>query len=134
MRKKININTKKLTMQKKIRYKVVKKRTRYGCTIHGSSLYALKYTTKTMVFARPETIGVICFDTLDNAERFITRYHLYDDTCKIVEVLPIGRGRRNPILYSTRHLNYLYNGGLDESYEMVPPRGTVCYPGVYVTE
>jgi len=137
--KKISLNTKKLKMQKKIRYKIIKKRTRYSCAINGSSLYALKYPPKTMVFARPETMGVFCFDTLKSARAFLNRHYYYMKNCKIVKVLPIGKGTMRDEIYLINQMKEMYNdlmknSPVDYGYLMSAPYGTMSYPGVYVIE
>ena len=124
----------KLKRQKTIRYKVVKASSRYSCMVHGATKYALKYEPETEVHARPETLGVMCFDTYKNAYRLIHQHHYYRDNCIIIKVIPMGRGKIPILLGSPKRLNEFYTLGCENLNHLIPPKGTICYPAVYVLE
>ena len=87
----------------------------------------------TEVHARPETLGVMCFDTYKNAYRLIHQHHYYRDNCIIIKVIPMGRGSSPLIIGSPSRLDQYYEGN-DWYRSLVPPAGTVCYPAVYVVD
>lgn len=123
----------KLKKQKKIRFKVVKASSRYSCMVHGASKYALKYDPETEVHARPETLGVMCFDTYKSAKRLIHTHYYYRENCMIVKVIPMGRGSSPLTMGSPSQLVRYYEH--DDWYRsLIPPDGTICYPAVYVVD
>jgi hypothetical protein len=123
---------KKLKRQKKIRFKVVKHRTRYSCVVHGSSKYGLKYDPKTEVHALPETLGVICFTTYKKAYNFIRQHWYYGENCMIIKVIPMGKGSTPQDMGPPSRLHDFYTHGAVS--HMTPPDGTICYPAVYVVD
>lgn len=127
------MKTIKLKRQKTVRYKVVKKRTRYSCSLNGNSSYALQYEKKTEVHARPETIGVMCFKTYIDAEDFVQGHWWWRENCKIIAVIPMGKGHYEETVGPPRRLKEYYIGALT-CYELTPPDGTICYPAVYVVD
>ena len=122
----------KLKKQKTIRFKVIKAGSRYSCMVHGANKYALKYDPETEVHARPETLGVMCFDTYKNAKRLIHQHHYYRENCMIVKVIPLGRGSSPRLIGSPQRLDDYYEK--DDWYHLIPPDGTICYPAVYVVD
>ena len=129
------MTTHELKRQKTKRYKVVKSKIRYSCAINGRSKYALQYLPGTEVYARSETIGVMCFKNYKWADLFISRNYLYWSHCKIVEVLPMGKGRVPNLIANPSQLDIYYNDRpLYIGYYswMIVPEGTICYPAVYV--
>jgi hypothetical protein len=131
------MKTTKLKRQKTVRYKVVKKRSRCSCSIHGHSKYSLKYEKETEVHARPETMGVMCFKRLEEAEFFMHRHPWRNENFRILKVIPMGKGTIVDEISVPRQLNeYYHNEQVNHCYyQMLPaPCGTICYPAVYVTE
>jgi len=125
-------------MPRKVRYKVVKRRTRNSAVINGNSRYSIKYEKGADVFAREETLGVFVFTNRRAAESwawYIDRDH-EDDEIIILRVLPIGKGktpqRISPSI-DTDVLNLFYNDE-DYHYMNVPHDYTLCYPGVHVLD
>lgn len=121
-----------LKRQKKIRFKVVKHKTRYSCVVHGKSKYALKYNVDEEVHALSETLGVMCFTTYKLAYAFLRQHWYYANNCMIVRVIPIGRGSTPQDMGPPSRLNDFYSHG--SVSHMVPPDGTICYPAVYVVD
>ena len=122
----------KLKKQKTIRFKVIKKSSRISCTINGNSKYALKYNEGEEVIARSETVGVMCFRTITDAQNFIDHSWWFQEKFKIVKVKPLGRMKKLVNMGYPNRLNDFYNGGIFSGN--IPIRGTVCYPGVHVLE
>jgi len=124
----------------KIKYKVVKRRTRKSAMINGNSKYALEYKDGWTVYADAKTVGVIVFETaaaaidwawIWNTDR-ISGGPLKD--LIVLKVLPVGRGKR---------INWLANGietdTLDDFYRDMEnvawaeaPNRSMAYPGVQV--
>lgn len=128
MKAKLNLKRIKTT-----RFKVVKAASRYSCMVHGSTKYALKYDPETAVYALPETLGVMCFDTYKNAYKLIRQHWYYGENCMIIKVIPMGRGRRPKSIGSPTRLKEYYEE--DHWYRsLIPPDGTICYPAVYVVD
>ena len=107
-----------------IRYKVL--RDRSSCYACGD--FRLEYLKGTTVKAIPGTLGIMVFDTYENADVFATYKH------HIVKVKPIGRGKKRPSICTwtgTIDLNYFYE---DKNKGIHSPPGTICYPAVEVLE
>jgi len=131
---------KKLPRQKIIRYKIVKKYSRYSCTISGKSKYGLKYIKGQDVYALPETIGAICFTSKKYAKKFIQRHFYFDNNCMVIRVIPLGKGHFPEFMVRPKELKYFYSEDLNVKYdiddlgEIDIPRGSICYPGVHVLD
>lgn len=145
---------------KTIRWKVVRedpKGKRISCL--AKKEFSLAYTKGKRVEATPHSMGIMCFDTRRNAERFflLLQYKMAtsDPTTEdrrlmetdfvpmIVKVRPIGRGWKpryiNSIFGATdiRHVcDRIKRHGLIKTItEMLyddPPKGTICYHEVEV--
>lgn len=129
------MNTQKLKRQKNIRYKVIKQRSRYSCSINGNSPFAIKYVKGKEIYALPYTLGIMTFETLSNAQAWLASSYYYIETLKIIKVIPIGRGRRVQEIVSPSRLKEFYGNDpslIDEFNKYSAPHGTICYPGVYV--
>lgn len=110
----------------KVVYKVVKRKTRYSCMLNGRTCkLALKYEKGTIVKAPEYTLGIFCFNTFDNAHRFAA-----DENCKILEVEPIGKGKRWRFIYSYYQLITSYQNKKTRTLHV--PEGTICFPAVKV--
>jgi len=118
-----------------IRYKVIKisyfTDKRISCFAEGK--YSRNYTKGRTVKASPSTLGIMVFDTEENAKRFICNpnYGL-----RIIRVNPIGRGKRPKYIskyFESDRLSYFYTSK-DFRLEASPPLGTICYPAVKVLE
>jgi hypothetical protein len=120
-----------LTKQKTIRFKVVKASSRYSCMVHGSTKYALKYEPGTDVYAIEGTLGVMCFDTYENAMKLIHQHYYFGRNCMVIKVQPMGRGYRPKEVGSPTRLDDYYKK-IDWYRSLIPPAGTICYPGVHV--
>lgn len=113
-----------------IRYKVVDQ-DRKSCFANGE--FRLFYAKDTTVLAVGNTYGVMTFDSLTNAQIFVSKYSPW---LQIIKVKPIGRGKRRKYI-SGDQSNY----GIDNFYKrrvkvfgMPSPKGTICYPAVKVLE
>lgn len=121
-----------------IRYKVVSKSYR-SAILPYQSPFSLKYEIGTKVMASKETIGVMCFKTLNDAIDFATGFY----NARILRVKPIGKGKSPKQI---ANLNF-YRGktyAIKSFYERIVkgfgnyygtgtvPDGTICYPGVKV--
>lgn len=143
---------KKLKRLKCTRYKVVKKN-RVSCVINGNSPYSLKYLPGTEVYARPETLGIMTFETKESAYKWKCKMFA-PSGLKVIEVIPMGRGKFPQWIAPPRSLKKFYdaaerhgsvrNFALSEErrlsyYTFTPtfrfasaPDKTLCYPAVYV--
>jgi hypothetical protein len=131
------MKTTKLERQKTVRYKVVKRRSRGSCSLNGNSKYSLKYKKETEVHARPETVGVMCFVNFEDAKFFMRRHPWLGEHLMILKVIPMGKGKRIDEISVPRKLNEYYHSEQVNHchfYILPAPRGTICYPAVYVTE
>lgn len=127
------MKTTKLKRHKTVRYKVVKRKSRRSCSINGNSKYSLKYEKGIEVHARPETMGVMCFKKLEEAEYFTRRHPWLNENFMTLKVIPMGKGKTVDDISVPRKLNDYYNQ-LGYCHVMQAPRGTICYPAVYVME
>ena len=126
----------RLQRQKIKRFKVIKSRSRYSAVVNGKSQYSLKYEPGTEVYALPETMGIMCFTSHKKADKWIRTHYYYWGNCRIIEVIPMGKGRIPEVIASPQKLALWYNNR--DHYRtfnhslLTPPDGTICYPAVYV--
>lgn len=125
-------------MNKVIRYKVVDIRDgrRYSCIVDGGP-YRLEYPEDTIVTAPKETLGIMTFETREQAEDFMASGQ------RILKVRAIGKGKRpNRLIHyfaMTTMTKLLYKFELSYARHVsngstIPPLGTICYPAVEVLE
>ena len=133
--------------QKKVRFKVVKRRTRMSAIINGNSSYARRYVAGQEVYATPGTLGIFVFKNKtaawDWADCWVRRrngYWWYEKDLIVIPVLPIGRGSN--IEHASLHVDsdrladFYRTPDSERSslvYAEVPDR-TMAFPGVYVLE
>ena len=124
----------------RIKYKVVKRKSRMSAMINGNSKYARKYLDGHAVRAHGGTVGILVFDTLTAAEQWADVWNqphqLIGDAKDLIvlQVIPIGRGKRITFLANgidTKELDRFYNRG-DYYYSAECPDRTMAYPGVHV--
>jgi len=121
-------------------YKVIKGRTRMSAIINGRSKYGRLYKKGETVYAEPDTLGIMCFKTKEEAVNFSMdlsgwNYH-HTKNFKVVRVKPIGK--RKKIDYISKFLtsNCLDNfySNVRETVMATAPNGTIGYPGVFVVD
>lgn len=134
-------------MQRLTRYKfkVVKVKSRISAMINGNSSFALRYLRGTDVWAREDTIGIMVFKTITDADHFAwswSKDNWWSGACKelrILRVLPYGKGLYPSLISAHVDAEYLrnyYHYEQDRDYVDVnsPPDGTMCYKGVHVVD
>ena len=120
----------------KVRYKVVKRKSRRSAMINGNSKYSLLYHRGAVVKAPEGTLGIFVFTTETMAEYWAHRWgnHYYEPKdLMVIEVEPIWRGRKKFGFISdgvmTEDLDDFYkNRGLAAT----APEGSMVYPSVRV--
>lgn len=130
-----------LVRGKKVRYKVIKRRTRKSALINGNSRFSLTYEKGRDVFAREDTLGVFVFTNRKSAEDWLWNFDIdhEEEELILVRVIPIGRGKTPNSIASgvrTENLEYFYKDE-EEGYWTLfntPPDQTLCYPGVHVLD
>ena len=133
--------------QKKIRFKVVKRRTRMSAIINGNSSYARRYIAGQEVYAPEGTLGIFVFKNKTDAWqwadcwiRYKNGHWWYEKDLIVIPVLPIGRGKE--ILYASLHVDSdrladFYRTPDSERPNLMfaeVPDKTMAFPGVYVLE
>ena len=128
-----------------IRYKVVIRKTRESIIgmLHNrpkKSSYILKYKKGTIVTAPKNTVGILVFKTLSNAEKFM---EIYSDPTyyKILKIEGIGKGKTIKRLFSdgdswgffTSLVVSVFNEN-PMMQKMSAPVGTMAYKAVRVLE
>lgn len=114
-----------------IRYKIVTV-DRGSCALDPYDFpdYYKKYQKNTIVKATDGSLGIFCFDTIENATEFRR------GTTLIVKVKSIGKGKRIKNRAITTHslefFNF-YNRKRNSKCHIIP-KGTICYPAVEVLE
>ena len=114
-----------------IRYKIVRSNRR-SYIVSEQSKHSLVYTKGTIVKENKKGLGIMCFETREQASKFITCGESY----KIIKVRPIGRGRK------VKKVAYVFKNVMLEKCilgffnKSIPPRtspfGTICYDSVEV--
>lgn len=124
----------------KVKYKVVKRRSRMSAMVNGNSKYAVKYIDGARSYADENTLGIFVFETLSAAEDWAwvwnDRTSAYDQhkDLIIIKVHPIGKGKRvrfvapDPI---TETLDIFYRD-YENTHMTECPNRTMGYPGVHV--
>ena len=121
----------------KMKYKVVKRRSRMSAMINGNSKYARKYLDGEAVYAHGNSLGVFVFETLTAAESWASAWwNGYNDgkDLIILQVIPIGRGKRITWIadgVETETLDDFY-ADYQNSLHITAPDRTMAYPGVHV--
>lgn len=125
----------------KPKYKVVKRRSRMSAMVNGNSKYARQYLADTTVHAHGETVGIMVFHTFHQAKSWIEPWNMSSDKdLAIIKVMPIGRGKRVSWLsggVATEDIEQFYTEASQMGHNspwILPPAGTMAYPGVYVME
>lgn len=125
----------------KVKYKVVKRKTRMSAMVNGNSKYAVRYIDGYNVYAPRNTLGIMVFETLTAADDFtwMWNYGTYGRPSKdliILRVLPIGRGKKVRWIATdvdTDSIDSFYKyTGYDRDMLAEPPDRTMAYPGVTV--
>lgn len=122
----------------KIKYKVVKRRSRMSAMINGNSKYARRYLDGEAVYAHGETFGIFVFETLGEAESWAAAWFQGYDECKdliVLKVIPIGRGKKLSFIadgVDTETLDNFYGEPEEDRVYTYPPNRTMAYPGVHV--
>jgi len=112
-------------------YKVVTK-DRYSCIIPKKNPYCLEYIKDTIVEGIEGTLGVMCFETEEYANLFISnQYFKRPRSLMIIKVSLIGK-----ITYPEFISKWLYMTEIDKFYKVKytkaswnvlrPPGGTIC--------
>ncbi len=119
-----------------IKYKVVKNRR--SCIISPRTKYCLRYIKGRTIRARPETLGIMVFETKEQTRSFMLSNHLWKQTgVDVIEVKPVGRKLKLKLIsvieygYETEILNKFYRYPLEYGHHNFPD-GTQCYPAVKV--
>ncbi len=116
-------------------YKVVWKDDRSSLAI-TSRKYERYYLSGEVVEAEAGSLGVMCFETLQQAQDFAGHAvgANWEECCEIITVKPIGSGLKPP--YVSR---LVFEDELDAFYKgkgrvSKSPQGTICFRGVKVIE
>jgi len=103
------------------------------------SPFMLKYYPGQITKAIPNTMGIILFERLYQAENFIHFNCLNLELYKIRRVFPIGKKTIPDEVSELGYINIFYSVKHNPVTEMVhnspislPPIGTICYPAVIV--
>lgn len=116
-----------------IKWKVVKRNRK---SIATSGKYELTYEKGDVVEAVSGTLGIMCFDTKQQAIWLVRwMFHMNRNNTHILKVKPIGCGKR-PSLLCCRSENVsnmdMFYSNKSRVQEMMPLGGTICYPKVKV--
>lgn len=125
----------------KIRYKVVKVRTRYSAIVNGNSKYALRYTRGSVVKAPEGTMGIFVFKSQRDAYKWCVMLNSVDpwrDAWRfiVIKVLPLSRGKKVNFVHggvSTESLDnfYIERDGSEMHFASAPD-GTYAHQSVRV--
>lgn len=120
--------------KKKIVYKVVHSESRNSFGLIRYNRYCMYYPLKAIVKAIKGSVGIMCFETKESAEIFISHQYVWEkEELEIIDVRPIGKAN-----YPKSVSAQTTEGALNNFYEdeaivtMHPPKGTVCYKSVKV--
>lgn len=106
------------------------------------------YENNEIVEAEPGSLGIMTFEKRSQATEFITNHDLFPHNLLIKHVLPIGKGKKPPLiskLMSQEGLHEFYQRYAHFKKEWItvplkdtplntPPEGTLCYPAVKVLD
>ena len=127
-------------MEDRVYYKVVTKN-RLSCSMHTYELRSLcrKYEKGSIVEAAPNTVGILCFETQEDAASFVGGMGI---DFKILEVRGIGRKYKprwvgNPLSIETINAFYYWRDVKKKAlrdcrYKWCAPLGTICFQKVKV--
>ena len=121
----------------KVKYKVVKGKTRTSAIINGNSKYAIRYPKGETVYAGTNTMGILVFKTLKAARFWANQWiHYGRINFIILKVIPLGRGKTVKWIstdISTEGLDDFYD---DNEFTQMgsSPGDTMAYPGVHVID
>lgn len=127
-----------MSKKRKIRYKVVKRKTRYSAIINGNSKYALKYEKGAIVEALPGTLGIMLFKNETDAILWCNQlnYELWEDKqYRVVRVIPLCNGKKRHFIchdISTEGLDEYYSDSSGSAGHA--PDGTFCHMKVKVLD
>jgi len=120
--------------KKKVVYKIVQSEHRNSFSVVEFNRYCKHYYPNTIVKAVKGTLGVMCFETKEDAKGFINSQCVWvEEELDIIDVRPIGKAHYpKSICAQTEEdvLNNFYEG--ESMITMYPPKGTVCYDSVEV--
>jgi len=122
----------------KVKYKVVKRRSRMSAMVNGNSKYSLQYYDDDMVYADGNTLGIFVFETLGAADVWASQWNdgsglQIGKDLIVLEVVPLGRGKRLNFVAERPEsdtLDLFYNQA--NVITQVAPERTMAYPGVRV--
>lgn len=116
-----------------IRWKII---TNNRNSIFTEGELSRKYLKDSVVSADPRTMGLMTFETEENARHFHQALSFPKSRHSfITKVQGIGRGKRPKQVSLHQWTKYLLNWYLaKESFGCLPPPGTICYKKVKVLE
>ena len=126
---------------RRYKYKVVKENNR-SCVVNGNSKYSLVYEKDTNVYAPEGTLGVMVFKSRQEAHLWLNAWNrvalITNELWSIKKVIPIGRGKV-PKLMTRRPISevmdrFYSNTSREDEVRSFIPKGTICYPGVFVCD
>lgn len=130
----------------KVRYKVVKKKTRYSAVVNGNSKYARRYLPGTIVEAEPGTMGIFVFKHKWYAEAWNDLLNYGDIISdpytsvqyEVIRVLPLVKGRKRGFVHAgvaTDQLDNYYLGNAECHYSLAhAPDDTYTHRAVKVLD
>jgi hypothetical protein len=104
--------------------------------------YRKKYYLGGIITADPETFGLMCFDTLESARKFVKSTIMYGEKLIILSVEPIYESEylldKVCMCTGEKQLDEFYDDiRSNKSYDghhMFPPPGTICCHSIKVLE
>lgn len=120
--------------KKKVVYKIIHSNTRRSYSMTEYNRYCIIYHVNTIVKAIKGSVGIMCFETKEYAEKFVKIQYIWPSgDVDIIDVHPIGKAKYPKTISAQTiedSLNIFYE---DEAIlTMSPPEGTVCYNSVEV--
>jgi len=116
---------------RKYKYKVT---TLSDKSFAAGGAYRCYYIKDTNVYAPEGTLGLMVFKRRKDAVAFIKSETNNFDSFKIKKVIPIGRGSVPKYICALLNLNEFYDPCYISSLIQQPPKGTICYAGVFVCD
>ena len=110
--------------------------------------YQRAYNNNEIVEAELGSLGIMVFEKRSQATDFVKNHDLFPHNLLIKHVLPIGRGKRPPLISKAMNQESLYEFcqryahfkkewitvPLKNTPLNTPPEGTICYPAVKVLD
>lgn len=120
----------------------------YYVSCFAEGRYQRAYENNEIVEAEPGSLGIMVFEKRNQATEFITNHDLFPHSLLIKHVLPIGKGKKPPLiskLMNQEGLHEFYYRYAHFKKEWItvplkttplntPPEGTMCYPAVRVLD